>query len=156
MTEPSSTGIGGDMFMLFYDAATKKVSALNGSGREGSRCTLPQIRSDLGLQDGQSGKKIPKTSVHAVTVPGAAAGWWDAVERFGSGKVSMTDVLEGAIELGEHGFVVSELTSVFVSIRASGEVGSRCELGGKRSPTRLTTTVVNCRAHPPSSISKLL
>ncbi|KAI1081104.1 gamma-glutamyltranspeptidase [Whalleya microplaca] len=107
MTEPCSTGIGGDMFCLFYDAKTKKVSALNGSGRSGGKCTLERIRSSLGLKDGESGR-IPMPSVHAVSVPGAAAGWVDTVERFGSGKVSLQQILAPAIELGEKGFPVSE------------------------------------------------
>ncbi|KAI0009941.1 gamma-glutamyltranspeptidase [Xylariaceae sp. FL0662B] len=112
MTEPCSTGIGGDMFCLFYDAKTKKVSAMNGSGRSGAKCTLERIRSSLGLKDGESGK-IPMSSVHAVSVPGAAAGWCDTVERFGSGKVSMQQVLAPAIELGEKGFPVSEGVAYF-------------------------------------------
>ncbi|KAI0880246.1 gamma-glutamyltranspeptidase [Annulohypoxylon maeteangense] len=107
MTEPCSTGIGGDMFCLFYDAKTKKVSAMNGSGRSGNKCTLETIRGSLGLKDGESGK-IPMDSVHAVSVPGAAAGWVDTVERFGSGKVTMEQILAPAIELGEKGFPVAE------------------------------------------------
>ncbi|KAK1530587.1 gamma-glutamyltranspeptidase [Colletotrichum costaricense] len=110
MTEPCSTGIGGDMFILFYDAATKKVSAMNGSGRSAQKSTLETIRKDLGIKEGASGK-IPMKSVHAVTVPGAASGWVDTIERFGSGKVSLERVLSPAIELGEKGFPVSELTS---------------------------------------------
>jgi gamma-glutamyltranspeptidase / glutathione hydrolase len=113
MTEPGSTGIGGDMFCLFYEAKTKKVHALNGSGRAGKNCTLETIRKDLGLKQGEKGA-ISMTSVHAVTVPGAAAGWLDTVERFGSGKLGMEEILTPAIELGEKGFPVSELMGYMV------------------------------------------
>ncbi|KAI8268906.1 hypothetical protein K4K58_003693 [Colletotrichum sp. SAR11_239] len=112
MTEPCSTGIGGDMFILFYDAKTGKVSAMNGSGRSAKNATLETIRKDLGLKDGEQGK-IPMKSVHAVTCPGAAAGWVDTIERFGSGNVNMERILAPAIELGEGGFPVSELTSSY-------------------------------------------
>lgn len=114
VTEPGSTGIGGDMFCLYYDAKTKKVSAMNGSGRTGADATLEKVREDLNLAEGQSGQ-IPMDHVHAATVPGAAAGWVDCVERFGSGKVSMEDVLAPAIDLAENGFPVSELSATFVS-----------------------------------------
>ncbi|KAL8833319.1 MAG: hypothetical protein Q9170_004344 [Blastenia crenularia] len=112
MTEPSSTGIGGDMFCLFYSAKEKKVRALNGSGRSSKNSTLAQMRHDLGLKPGEFGD-IPVRSVHAVTTPGAAAGWVDTVEKFGSGKLSLEQILTPAIELGEEGFPVSELASVF-------------------------------------------
>ncbi|KAH7135598.1 acylase ACY 1 [Dendryphion nanum] len=112
VTEPSSTGIGGDAFCLFYDAKTKKVHALNGSGRSGQNVTLQQIRKDLSIPDGKDGR-IPLTSVHSVTVPGAAAHWVDVVERFGSGKVSLEEVLTPAIEIAEQGFPVSELAARF-------------------------------------------
>ncbi|KAL2118292.1 hypothetical protein VTJ04DRAFT_7952 [Mycothermus thermophilus] len=112
MTEPGSTGIGGDMFCLYYDAKTGKVSALNGSGRSGANVTLDSIRAALGLSpdvpDHDEGRTIPMDSVHAVTVPGAAAGWVDTVERFGSGKLTLAQILAPAIELGEKGFPVSE------------------------------------------------
>ncbi|KAL8661922.1 MAG: hypothetical protein Q9168_008333, partial [Polycauliona sp. 1 TL-2023] len=112
MTEPSSTGIGGDMFCLFYSVKDKKVRALNGSGRSSKNSTLARMRDDLGMKPGDTGD-IPTTSVHSVTTPGAAAGWVDTVEKFGSGKLSMEQVLTPAIELGEEGYPVSELASFF-------------------------------------------
>jgi gamma-glutamyltranspeptidase len=116
VTEPSQTGIGGDMFCLFYNAKTKKVHALNGSGRSASKVTLEQLCDDLGLADkGRKGGKIPWRSVHGVTVPGAAAGWVDTVEKFGSGKLSLDKILAPAIELADTGFPVSELSSYYVS-----------------------------------------
>lgn len=114
ITEPASTGIGGDVFCLYYDAQTKKISALNGSGRAGGKCTLETIRKSLGLADGDTGGKIDMQSVHAVTVPGAPAGWCDTVERFGSGKLTMEQILAPAIELGERGFPVAELVTHYV------------------------------------------
>ncbi|GAB1200909.1 nucleophile aminohydrolase [Aspergillus pseudonomiae] len=112
VTEPSSTGIGGDMFCLFYEAKTKKVHSLNGSGRYPANVTLEKIRSDLNVGLNDAGT-IPMKSVHAVTTPGAAAGWVDTIEKFGSGKLSLEQILLPAIELGENGFPVSELSSFF-------------------------------------------
>lgn len=107
------------MFCLYYNAKTKKVSAMNGSGRSGQNVTLEKIRNDLKIAEGQPGN-IPMDSVHAATVPGAAAGWVDCVERFGSGKVSLQDVLNPAIDLAENGFPVSELSATFVSVDSIG------------------------------------
>ena len=120
MTEPGSTGIGGDMFCLFYNAKTKQVHAINGSGRAPGNATCEKVRKALNIPDGKSGE-IPMTSAHAVSVPGAAAGWVDVVEKFGSGKLSMEEILTPAIELGENGYPVSELMGYYVS-------GSYCRL----------------------------
>ncbi|KAI9725463.1 MAG: hypothetical protein M1828_003134 [Chrysothrix sp. TS-e1954] len=111
ITEPCMTGIGGDMFCLFYNAKTKKTHALNGSGRAGSKVSLAGIRKDLRIPEDQPGE-IPPESVHAVTIPGAAAGWIDTCEKFGNGKLSMEQILKPAIELGEEGYPVSQVTSV--------------------------------------------
>jgi gamma-glutamyltranspeptidase/glutathione hydrolase len=115
MTEPGSTGIGGDMFCLFYDAKTKKVHALNGSGRYPGEATLEKVREKLNLAPGAEGS-IPMLSALATTTPGAAAGWVDTIEKFGSGNLSMEQILQPAIEMGENGFPVSELSSSGVSI----------------------------------------
>ncbi|PGH17276.1 gamma-glutamyltransferase [Helicocarpus griseus UAMH5409] len=113
ITEPSSTGIGGDMFCLYYDAKTKKVHALNGSGRYPGNTSLDLVRKELGIAPEDDGAKIPISSVLSVTIPGAAAGWVDTVERFGSGKMSLEQILMPAIELGEEGFPVSEFAATF-------------------------------------------
>lgn len=136
MTEPCSTGIGGDMFCLYYDASTGKVSAMNGSGRAGGKCTLEAVRKSLQIPGGSVGK-IPMTSVHAVTVPGAAAGWVDTIERFGSGKLSMEQILAPAIELGEKGFPVSELTAYYVRIPS---ISQTKRVLWKQGARRLTTS----------------
>ncbi|CAG9970352.1 unnamed protein product [Clonostachys byssicola] len=110
VTEPASTGLGGDMFCLYFDAATAKVSALNGSGRSAKNSSLARVKNELGLT-AESRGKIPINSPLAVTVPGAAAGWVDAFERFGSGKLTLAQVLDPAIELADDGFPVSEISA---------------------------------------------
>ncbi|KAL8638131.1 MAG: hypothetical protein Q9228_004681 [Teloschistes exilis] len=110
MTEPSQTGIGGDMFCLFYDAKEKQVKAINGSGRSSKNTTLVQMRRDLGL-DSADPENIYVRTPHHVTTPGAAAGWVDTVGNFGSKKLSLEQILTPAIELGEDGFPVSEISS---------------------------------------------
>ena len=112
VTESATTGIGGDMFCLFYNAKTKKVESLNGSGRSPANTSLEQIKHDL-KKCAEEGRN-PLTSVHNVTVPGAAAGWIDTIEKFGSGNLSVEEILKPAIELSEKGFPVSELSASFV------------------------------------------
>ncbi|KAI9477867.1 MAG: gamma-glutamyltranspeptidase [Benjaminiella poitrasii] len=107
VTEPGSTGIGGDAFCLFYEAKTGKVKGLNGSGRTPTALTLNLIRQDKSI----SGTSLPANSIHAVTVPGAAAAWVDTVEQFGSGKVDLTTILTPAIDLAENGFPVSHISA---------------------------------------------
>src|SRR5689334_19288715 len=103
VTEPSSTGIGGDMFALYYSADTRQVTALNGSGRAPGALTLERLRAD-----GFS-RELPPFHAHTVTVPGACAGWFDLIEKHGS--LSMAEILSPAIRLAREGFPVAPLTS---------------------------------------------
>ncbi len=107
VTEPTSTGLGGDMFALFYDAQTRRVTALNGSGRAPAGLTLERLRRE-GLGSG-----LPPFHPYTVTVPGACAGWCDLVERHGA--LSMNEILSPAIRLAEEGFPVAPLTACFWS-----------------------------------------
>ncbi|KAJ6437281.1 gamma-glutamyltransferase [Purpureocillium lavendulum] len=109
VTEPVDCGLGGDAFILYWDAAAKKVSALNGSGRSGMNYTLDRVRAELE----PNAFKIPQYSPHSVTVPGAAGCWVDTVENLGSGKLTLAQVLEPATALAEKGFPVSEVTAYY-------------------------------------------
>lgn len=104
VTEPSCCGIGGDAFCLFYDAKTQVVKAMNGSGRSPVKLSIDYVR-----QQGLTGATIPATNLNSVTVPGCAAAWVDTVAKFGSGKLSMAEVLDPAIRLAEEGVPVSEI-----------------------------------------------
>ena len=106
VTEPNQCGLGGDMFCLYYDAKTKKVSAVNGSGRSPEGLTLERLRKDC-----PNGAADFKHSPHAVTVPGCARGWEDLLKRHGSGKFTLADVLEPAAKLAEEGFPVHATTA---------------------------------------------
>ncbi len=99
VVEPISTGIGGDCFALHFDARTAGITALNGSGRAPAGASLQELR-DLGYT------RMPQCTGHAVSVPGAVAGWHDLLARHGN--TSLADVLQAAIYYAEEGFPVSE------------------------------------------------
>jgi len=103
VTEPTSTGIGGDCFALYFDAASGRVSSLNGSGRAPEGLTLDRVQ-----RDGFS-TKLPAFHAHTVTVPGTCAGWSDLLARHG--RRSLADALEPAIEFAEDGFPVAPWTA---------------------------------------------
>jgi gamma-glutamyltranspeptidase/glutathione hydrolase len=105
VTEPTSTGIGGDCFALFYEAKKKKVFVLNGSGRAPGALTFERVRED-GFTE-----SLDPFHPHTITVPGAAAGWCDLVEKHG--KLTMGDVLAPAIRLAEKGFPVAPITAYY-------------------------------------------
>jgi gamma-glutamyltranspeptidase/glutathione hydrolase len=105
VTEPTSTGIGGDMFALYFDSQTGRVTALNGSGRAPAALTIDRIR-----REGIEGD-LPPYHPYTITVPGACAGWCDLIEKHGS--LPMRRLLAPAIKLAEEGFPVQMITSHF-------------------------------------------
>ena len=109
VVEPTGTGLGGDCFALYYDASTKTVSALNGSGRSPAGLSLAVLAAD-GFEE------FPQFHAHAVTVPGTVAGWANALDRFGT--MTLADVLPGAIALAEDG---SPIAPVIAQVWAGEE-----------------------------------
>ncbi len=96
VVEPTSTGIGGDCFCLFYRADDRSVSAMNGSGRAPAALNLDVVERAGGWD---------RQGAHAVTVPGSIMGWRDTLTRFG--RMRLSDALQPAIEIAELGFVVT-------------------------------------------------
>jgi gamma-glutamyltranspeptidase/glutathione hydrolase len=117
VTEPTSTGIGGDMFALYFDSQTKQVTALNGSGRASSLLTLDTLKKNNFLADG-----LPPYHPYTITVPGACAGWCDLIEKHGS--LSLTEILSPAIRLADEGFPVAPITAYFWSRGAERQLKS--------------------------------
>jgi gamma-glutamyltranspeptidase/glutathione hydrolase len=108
VTEPASTGLGGDCFSLFYDAKTKKISALNGSGRAPAKLSIELLRQQHLVSEAKS-VIADLYHAHNITVPGACGGWCAMVDKHGTMK--MADVLAPALELAENGFPVAPLTA---------------------------------------------
>jgi gamma-glutamyltranspeptidase / glutathione hydrolase len=106
VTEPMSTGIGGDAFALIYESKTGLVLGLNASGRSAYAATLAEYQRRLGVAQAE----IPGSSLLAVTVPGTVDGWAAALEQ--CGRMSLPDVLGPAIRAAEEGFAVAPMTSL--------------------------------------------
>jgi len=115
VTEPTSTGIGGDMFALYYDAQTKQVTALNGSGRAPAALSLERLQKE-------NIKELPPFHPYTITVPGACAGWFDLIEKHGT--LPMKQILAPAIALAENGFPVAPITAHFWERGASRQLAS--------------------------------
>ncbi|MGE3851758.1 MAG: gamma-glutamyltransferase family protein [Planctomycetota bacterium] len=124
VTEPCSTGLGGDAFVLWYDAATKTVQTINGSGRAPAALTLELAR---GVANGKS--ELPTYHAHTITVPGACAAWCELHATHGSGKLSLRDLLADAIHHAREGFPVAPITAYFWAGGAQRQLGN--SPGGK-------------------------
>ena len=88
VTEPLSTGIGGDCFLLYPEAATGRLHGLNGSGAAPAKASVEEYRR-RGLD------AVPERGLLSVTVPGAIDAWQAAAERFGT--LGLGELLQPAI-----------------------------------------------------------
>jgi gamma-glutamyltranspeptidase/glutathione hydrolase len=108
--EPTSTGIGGDCFALFYKNSDKKVYGMNGTGRAAGQLSIDWLK-DHRPDEVMNTLRLKEDSVFKVTVPGAIAGWQDSVERWGSGEISFKNILQPAIDLCKNGYPVSQISA---------------------------------------------
>jgi gamma-glutamyltranspeptidase / glutathione hydrolase len=99
---PMSNGIGGDLFVIYYDAKSGKLYGLNASGPAPAALNAQLLRDKKHVE-------MPLRGIHSVTVPGAVDGWAKLLERFGTKK--FPEVLAPAIHIAEQGFPVTEWIS---------------------------------------------
>lgn len=99
LMEPTGNGLGGDLFIIYYEAKTNTVHGLNSSGWAPTGLTVDYLASK-GIT------KMPQRGIYSVTVPGVAAGWHAMREKFGTKPLS--ELLAPAIYYAENGFPLSE------------------------------------------------
>lgn len=106
LLEPTSCGIGGDVYALLWDPKQKAVQGLASSGRspKGLSFETAQSRTRNGV--------LPAYGAVTVSVPGAVAGWWALHQRHG--KLKWTELFEPAIALAENGAPVAPIIAFFI------------------------------------------
>jgi len=100
LTEPMSCGIGGDLFVIYWDAKTKKLHGLNASGRS-------PYALNRELLVGKGYAEIPLTGPLSWSLPGCVDGWDELRKRFGT--KGFAELLKPAIDYAEQGFPVTEI-----------------------------------------------
>ena len=95
--EPGMTGLGADMFVLYYNAKTHEVKFINGTGFAAQAATIDFYKSKGG---------IPDEGPLSIAVPAAVSGAAYAVKTYGT--KTLAEVLAPAIEIADEGFPVSE------------------------------------------------
>ena len=100
VVEPESCGIGGDLFAIYWDAKTGKLTAINASGWAPKALTIDVLKS-LGSTT------MPQEGIQSVTVPGCVDGWAKLHKRFG--KLPWKDLFQPAIYYADHGYPVTEM-----------------------------------------------
>jgi gamma-glutamyltranspeptidase/glutathione hydrolase len=100
LVEPMSCGIGGDLFVIYWESKTGKLTGLNASGWSPRGLTIEFMKS-LGRD------AMPQEGIHSVTVPGCVDGWERLHKRFG--RLSWRELFQPAIYYAEEGFPVTEI-----------------------------------------------
>lgn len=135
VVEPHSVAPGGDAFALLAVEGGNKVVGLNASGRAPAAASLESYRA-LGHET------VPFTGALSVTVPGALAGWAEAVERYGT--MGLDTLLAPAITYAEKGFPVSQVIA--------GEWAQATELL-RRDPAAKAAYLIDGQAPGPARCS---
>ena len=96
---PYYCGYGGDLFAIVWDG---ELHGYLGSGRSPAAATIGAVRDAL------EGTPL-LIGPHSVTVPGAVAGWFDLLERWGT--MSFGELAADAIRYARYGFTITPLAA---------------------------------------------
>ncbi|WP_435075535.1 gamma-glutamyltransferase [Halorubrum sp. HHNYT27] len=125
VVEPTSTGLGGDVFAL-YRTADGEVGAMRACGGAPADATIENVRGALDADDDAASyypddggyavddtdeAGMPFYGPHTVTVPGTARGWEATIEELG--RLTLADALAPAIRYATEGYPVSEVIASY-------------------------------------------
>jgi gamma-glutamyltranspeptidase/glutathione hydrolase len=108
VVEPMMNGMGGDLFAIYWDAKTGKLTGLNASGWAPKGLTIEHLKSK-GLS------AMPQKGIDSVTVPGVVEGWAKLHGRYG--KLPWRDLFQPAIYFAKNGYAVPEIMDDFWKLR---------------------------------------
>lgn len=107
VVEPHFNGLGGDVSIVLYDAATQSVRVICGQGPMPKAASIDHFRS-LALN------QIPGSGLLPACVPGAFGAWMRLLSEFGT--MNVAEVLDAAIGYAAGGFPL--LPQAALTIRA--------------------------------------
>jgi len=107
LMEPTGNGIGGDLFVILWDAKTKKLYGLNASGPSPQNISIEYFTA-------KNLEKIPSYGPLPVSVPGAVDGWIKLHERFG--KLPFEELFKPTIDYANNGFPLTETIAYYLEL----------------------------------------
>src|SRR6516225_9004364 len=136
LMEPMSSGVGGDLYAIVFEAKTGKLHGLNASGR-----SPYLIKREIFAK--KKLKEIPLFGPLSWSVPGCVDGWAELNKRFGT--MTLADLLAPSIAYAENGFPISEII---------GQRWPATEKRLKKYPDSMKTYFSNGRAPLPGEVFK--
>jgi gamma-glutamyltranspeptidase/glutathione hydrolase len=124
VTEPMSTGIGGDAFALVWRDG--RLEGLDAAGPAPARA--------------EPVEPVEERGPRSVDVPGAVAGWAELSHRYG--RLGLAACLADAIDVAERGFAVGARTAALWQPRTSGVPWTSFDLPPEFAPAPTAGTVV--------------
>jgi gamma-glutamyltranspeptidase/glutathione hydrolase len=103
VVESYSSGISGDCFILYHEASSQQLHALNGSGRAPAAASAETMRA-------RGYTAMPKQNILSATIPGAIDAWCEANQKFG--KLDFARLLQPAIHYAEQGYAVTPIIAL--------------------------------------------